>query len=567
LPPPEQAFATLAAGEYRMTGEASMRATGKSIAFVALALPCLLVACRRQPPAGGPGTATFEGPHQGGQVIIGTPQDVTTLNEYQSAGDASEYAIIDLMFPSLMVEQPDYELHPPSFAPRLATSWEFSQDNRILTFHLRPDARWSDGQPVTADDVRFTFLVQKDRRIDSPGLEIKDFISDVEVVDPHTVRFHFTRVYPYQLMDANDGHIVPAHAWGKIPFEKWRNTDFEPILVTSGPFRLASHVRSQTLLLARDPLYWGHPRPYLDRVIFQVIPDMASEVNQLLAGVIDMVQAVPPRDADRIRADPDLDLVEFPSRVWGFIAWNNRKPLFADRRVRRALTLAINRKAAVDTVYHGFARLSHGPVLSSMWAYNRNLPDIPYDPTQARQLLAEAGWTRTNSQGILERDDRPFAFDLLYPATNTIRAELAVLIQADLARIGIRVRPTQVEYTTFVAHQDSGDFDAMLSAWEEATKVDLASVWTTPSASAGSNNFYGYSNPEVDRLIAAAREEPDYTRAKVIFDRIQELIVADQPVTFLYEASQLVGLSRHIRGADINAASVFFNIEEWYWVP
>ena len=276
---------------------------------------------------------------------------------------------------------------------------------------------------------------------------------------------------------------------------------------------------------------------------------------------------VPPRDAERVRSHPDVDLVAFPSRAWGFVAWNNRRPLFADRRVRRALTMGINRKSIVDTVYYGFARLCNGPVLSSMWAYNRNLPVLPYDPQRAAALLAEVGWRDTDGDGVLDRNGRRFAFDLLYPTTNTLRRDIAVLIQADLARIGIAVRPTPSEYAALMARQENGDYDASLAAWEEATKVELTTTWATPTASQGTSNIVFYSNPEVDRLIAASRDEPDATRAKVIFDRLQELIVDDQPVTFLYESTQLVGINRRIRGADINASSVFFNVEEWYWAP
>jgi peptide/nickel transport system substrate-binding protein len=464
-----------------------------------------------------------------------------------------------------MVEQPDYQLHPPSFAPRLATSWEFSADNRDLTFHLRPDARWSDGTPVTAEDVRFTFLAQNDPRVDSVGMEIKDFIKDVEVMDPHTVRFHFSRVYPYQLMDANDGHIVPAHAWGKVPFDKWRTTDFEKILVTGGPFRLAAHIPQQTIVLQRDPTYWNAPRPYLDRLVFRILPDMAGQLAQLFAGDVDLVPSVAPQEADRVVADPDLRLVEYPSRLWGLVGWNNRRSMFADRRVRRALSLGINRKALVDTVFRGHAKLATGPVLSSMWAFDRSLPQLPYDQAQAAALLAQAGWRDTNGDGILDRSDKVFAFDLLYPAANTLRRQMALLIQADLARLGIKVRPVQVEFTSLISRAEAGDFDAVLWVWEEATKIDLTSTWSTPSPGQGSNNFIGYSNPEVDRLIAVAREEPDYTRAKVLLDRIQEAIVADQPVTFLYEANRLVATSRRLEGADINAAGVFFNIDDWYW--
>lgn len=526
-----------------------------------------MTACDRQQSGTTSTPPAAEGPHRSGQAVVAILTDVSTFNEYLSLGDTFEMQMFDLLFPTLMTEQNDYLLHPPSFAPRLATSWEFSQDNKILTFHLRPDARWSDGVPVTADDVRFTYLVQKSPEVGAPGLEIKDFITDVEVVDPLTVRFHFSRVYPYQLMDANDGHIIPKHAWSKVPFAKWPTTDFEPILVTCGPFRLASHTRGQTIVLERDPGYWGNPKPYLDRIVFRVIRDATSQINQLLAGEVQLVELVPPREADRIRANPTTELIVYPSRRWGFIAWNNRHPLFSDRRVRRALSLAINRTSLVETVYHGFARVATGPVLSSMWAYNKNLRPLPFDPAQARALFAEAGWTDTNGDGTLERNGTPFAFDLLYPAGNPIRQDIAVLVQADLARVGVVCRPLQVEATALLGRLESGAFDASLAAWDEATKVELTSVWATPSAKEGSNNFCGYSNPEVDRLIAAARDEPDYTRAKFLLDRIQELIVDDQPVTFLYEADALVGISRRIRGADINAGSVFFNVEDWYWGP
>lgn len=511
--------------------------------------------------------AQNDGPHQGGQLIVGLLGDVSSFNEYQASGESIEAMIIDMLFPTLMTEQPDFEAHPPSFAPRLAREWEFSQDNRTLTFRLRSDARWSDGTPVTAEDVRFAYRVQKSPEVGSLGYEMKDFITAVEVVDPLTVRFRFSQLSPYQLMDANDGHIVPEHAWGQIPFRDWATTDFSKRLVTCGPYRLKAHTPDQTIILERDPAFWAPPKPYLDRIVFRILPDATSEVSQLIAGEIDLVTMVPPREADRVKAHADLELVEFPARLWGYVSWNNRLPLFADRRVRRALSLAINRKALVDTVYRGHGQIAVGPILSTMWAFNRNLQPLPFDPELARRLLAEAGWRDRNGDGILDRDGAPFQFDLAYPSSNTMRAEIAVLMQADLARIGIRVRPAATEFTSFMAHQESGKYDAQLSAWDETTRVDLASTWATARPGAGSNNFIGYSNPEVDQLIDFARRENDVARAKLLLDRIQQLIVDDQPVTFLYEAHQLVGLSRHIRGADINATSIFFNLEDWYQAP
>jgi peptide/nickel transport system substrate-binding protein len=534
--------------------------------FVALVAVLAAVGCRRGPVAS-PTPPPADGPKRGGQVIVAAFADVTTFNDYQSAGEVTESEIIDLLYPTLMTEQADYRAHPPSFAPRLASSWGFSPDGRTLTFRLRPDARWSDGVQITAEDVRFTFKAQKDPRIGWTDMELKDFIRDVEVVDPLTVRFVFSRVYPYQLMDANDGHIVPAHAFGKVPFEQWRTAEFELGLVTGGPFRLAGHTPQQTIILERDPSWWGAPRPYLDRLVFRVLPDIGSQLGQLLAGEVQLVPVVPPQEAARIEGDPELRLVEFPSRTYGLVFWNNRSPLFADRRVRRALSLAINRKTLVDTVFQGHARLCNGPVLSSMWAYDASLPQLPYDPGQAAGLFAQAGWRPAGKDNTLQHGGARFVFDLLYPAGNTMRQQMALLIQSDLARVGVQVRPLQVEFTSLIARLEGGDYQAVIWAWTEATKVDLTALWATPGETEGTDNYLGYSNREVDRVIAAAREETDVAKAKVLLDRAQTLIVEDQPVTFLYETNQLVGVNRHVRGADINAASVYFNVADWYWEP
>jgi peptide/nickel transport system substrate-binding protein len=500
-------------------------------------------------------------------VVVGLMADVSTFNEYQSTGEVMETAVIDLLFPSLAVEQPDYEQHPPSFVPRLAERWESSADGKELTFHLRRDARWSDGTPVTAEDVRFTFQVQKSEDVGSPGLEMKDAIKEVEVLDPATVRFHFSHAYPYQLMDANDGHVVPAHVWGKVPFADWQTTDFSGRLVTCGPFRLAGRTAQQTITLERDPTYWGRPRPHLDRLVLRVIPDVTGQVNQLLSGQLDVVPVLPPQEAERVRASATARLVDMPSRLWGFLAWNNRKAQFSDPRVRRALGEAINRLALVDTVYLGHARLAVGPVLSSFWAFDKNLEPLPFDPAAAARLLDEAGFAATGPGGCRQKSGKPLAFDLLYPAGNTIRAQAAVLIQADLARVGVTARPVAVEFAALQTRLESGLFEAALHAWEEPTKVDLTSCWVTPGKGGGSSNFFGYSNAEVDRLVRAARDESDLARARPLLDRAQELIAADAPVTFLYEARQLVGLSRRLEGAEPSPASVFFTVESWRLTP
>jgi peptide/nickel transport system substrate-binding protein len=261
-----------------------------------------------------------------------------------------------------------------------------------------------------------------------------------------------------------------------------------------------------------------------------------------------------------------VQIVTYPSRLLGFLAWNHRRPALADSRVRRALTLAINRQALVEATYFGFAKVAAGPVLSSMWAFDQELAPLPFDPEQARRLLAEAGWSDADGDGVLERDGTRLDLELAYPATNTIRSQMAVLVQADLARIGVRITPRPMEFAALMSRQDRGDFDAVVTAWDESTKVDLASGWATRGPEAGTGNFFGYSNPALDEVLEQVGHAPDPERTRALLIRAQQLIVADQPVTFLYEAQQIVAHSTRL-AATPNPAGVFFGVASWTLAP
>lgn len=506
------------------------------------------------------------GPSKGGgsELVVALPADVETFNDYQSSGEALEGAIIDLLFPTLFEEQPDFAERPPTFAPRLAESWQFSRDHLKLRVKLREDALWSNGFRLTAEDVRFTLKAQKSEESGSLYVEQKAAITGIEVLDGFNLLVHYSRVYPFQLMDLNDGHIAPAHSWSTTPFSAWPTTDFTTNLVSCGPYRLASRTPGQTTVLERDPRHWHAAN--IDRIVLRVVPDPSSQVRQLQAGRVHFIPMVSPREVARLRQVPGVQVVTYPSRLLGFLAWNHRRPALADARVRRALTLAINRQALVEAAYFGFAKVATGPVLSSMWAFDPSLAPLPFDPEQARRLLAEAGWSDGDGDGVLEREGARFELELAYPATNTIRSHMAVLAQADLARIGVRITPRPTEFAALMARQERGDFDAVVTAWEESTKVDLASGWATRGPETGTGNFFGYSNPELDEVLAQIGHAPDPERTRELLIRAQHLVVADQPVTFLYEAQQIVAHSTRLE-ATPNAAGVFFGLASWTLAP
>jgi len=294
------------------------------------------------------------GPQRGGTVVTGWGSEPATVNELIVTSNSATNELLHILFLQLLEEQPDFEQHPPTLKPELARSYEFSEDRKTVTFHLREDAVWSDGVPITAEDVRWTWQAHRHPDIGWDNSFAKDAITDVEVVDPRTVRFHFSRVYGKQLLDINEGFILPKHAWEKLPFSEWRkNADwFKQHLVVSGPFTVASWQPQQEVVLVRNERFQDEGLPYLDRVVVRIIPDQSSQMAQLLSGDIDFIQQVSPTDAPQIQANPNLELIPywFP-RITVAVAWNNEHPLFSDPEVRRALTLAIDRQAIVDTLW------------------------------------------------------------------------------------------------------------------------------------------------------------------------------------------------------------------------
>jgi peptide/nickel transport system substrate-binding protein len=513
-----------------------------------------------------------ETPRRGGQIVTAWTAEPGGINEYTSRAALPTSELIFTVFSHLLLEQPDFAEHPPTFAPDLATSYEWSPDHKALTFHLRKDAVWSDGVPLTAEDVRWTWQAQRDPAVAWDNAFMKREIQDVEVVDPHTARFHFTRAYAKQMTDANEGGILPKHAWSQVPFARWRESAdwFKQHAVFSGPFVIASWTPQQEVVLQRNERYFLKDRPYLDRVVMRITPDPGSALVQLLNGEVDFMPQVGPHDAPRIQADPHLRLVAFWSNLYVFVAWNNEDPLFADRDVRRALTLAIDRQAIVDTLWGAYGRVAVSPVIASIWAHDRTLKPLPYDPAEARRILETKGWKDSDGDGVLDRGGKPFAFELPTNAGNPQRGDAAVMIQEQLKKVGIRATPRSMEFNTIIAQSNAGKLPAMIFGLSIDTSLDLTgsfhSQWIPGPGHEGSN-FERYVNPEIDRLLDRIAAEPDILKARPLLDQVQQILYRDQPVTFLWESQRLSPINKRIHGADPNVVRSFFNLKDWWVEP
>jgi peptide/nickel transport system substrate-binding protein len=537
------------------------------LATLLLAALALAAGCRQRPaPEQGasepPGT-----PVRGGTVVIGWPAEPNGINPLIVPGSQVAGEVIRQLFLNLLQEQPDYQDHPPTFAPLLARAYEFSDDHLTLTFHLREDAAWSDGVPVTADDVRWTWQAQIHPDIAWEGASKKAAIRDVEVVDPHTARFHFKRAYAGQLLDVNEGGILPKHLWSALPFADWRKQAdwFRQHAVFDGPFMVASWTPQQEVVLKRNPRYFVKDRPYIERLVLRVVPDQASLVTQLLAGDIDIVAQVAPGDVPRIKASPRLQLVPYWFNLYVVCGWNNREPLFSDPEVRRALTLGIDRQKIVDTLLGSYGRVASTPVPQIIWAHDRTIQPWPYDPAAARRILAAKGWKDGDGDGVLDKGGKPFAFDLETNAGNQWRNDAAVMIQDQLKKIGVRAEPRIIEFNALLDRTDKGTFQAAIMGFSVDTGLDLRTNYHSTSIQQG--NYVRYHSPEVDRLIDVAANARQPLDALPALTRIQQIIHQDQPVTFLWESQRLTATSKRLHNFRPTPSATTYKLEDWWIEP
>lgn len=545
-----------------ITGRSRTAWVARSLIAAALALVLGVVACAKKNPELPPGSGAGQEPVRGGTIVVGLAADPEVLMPYATR-TASASNIVSWMF--LMLADTEADLM--SWKPSLASSWEWSDDRLSLTMHLRTDVLWHDGVQATAEDVAFTFDVARDSTVAWSSRPWKTTIRTCDVVDRFTVRFTFDEIFADQFRFAREGFVVPKHLLQDVPRDRWGEAPFGRAPVGNGPFRFESWEPQQSITLVRNEKYFDSSKPYVDRVVFRIVPDASSRVAQLRAGELDVVEDLSGADAAAILRQEDE--AHFPAhitrtlgRAYDFIGYNSRDPLFENRGVREALTRAVNRQAIVDNVCHGFGQLFEGPVVPIIWAYAADRPLTPYDPAGASRLLSAAGWADRDGDGWLDRDGRKFEFEVLVASDNQMRRDALVLVQSDWKKIGIKANIRGMERTAGLKLRGNRQYQAFCGGWNAGLTVNLTSLWGCESIHRP-HNFTEYCNPRVDSLNAAALRLP-MEEAKPLWHEAQKLVAQDYPYTWLYYLQQYVGTSKRLQGAVIDHRGVYNNPEGWW---
>jgi len=502
-----------------------------------------------------------EEPSRGGVLLWRMEAEPGTLNPL-TATDLYEQVINSFILESLL----STDIKTGELEPGLAESWEVADDKVTFTFHMRKNATFHDGHPVTADDVIYTLDRIMDPKVDAPvlrsyysGMEsyekLDDFTVRIKWKEPYFLALEFVggvQALPRHILD--DGTDFNTHPFGRRP-------------VGSGPYRFVEWETGRKIRIERYEDYWGE-EPYLDGIYWKIITEEEVALRVLKKGELDFIRRVPPSLWIRQNSKSFLqkfNKLYYDYPTYNYIGWNMRKPMFADKRVRQALTMLLNRPVIRKEVYHCLATIADGPFYPKFGYSDPSIEPWPYDPGRAKELLAEAGWKDTDGDGVLDREGEPFRFELSFTSGVPEWERLAVIYQQDLKKAGIDMKIRTFEWATFLQNVSQWKFDASALSWALPSKPDPYQVWHSSQADiVGSSNHVGYKNEEVDRLIELNRREFDEEKRKEYCRKIHRVLHEEQPYTFVMVRMELSVLDKRVRGVIPYPIRPVFEFDKWY---
>jgi len=512
------------------------------------------------------------GDRYGGTVVLGAVAD---LRGGMNAFDGSQAAPVQhQQFVNLMtLIQYDENLRP---VPYLAESWEVSEDQTELTFHLRDDVFWHDGERTTAGDVEFTFLRVSDPATNFANSAFFEYYlpgsQGVEVVDSFTVKFHLARPHMDFMDPWRAVAIMPRHLLEGVPPGELAQHPFGSVCpVGNGPFRFLSHDPGAQWVFGANPAFPDGlgGRPFIDRYVFRVIAEAPTLLAELRTGSIDVYLGVLPHYADAVREDPNLELVAYPNRAVFFAGWNNRIEELSDPGVRKALTMATDRRQIVEGMREGMATVVNTGVPTTHWAYDPTLSDsFPHDPDRARALLTAGGWEDRDGDGFRENEAGvPLSIELLYNP-NQERQEVAEIMQAQLREVGVDLQPRGLEFNTFLSTIFSPErpFEGFLISWEAEFRLDERDLFHSDAGN-GPYAFAGTRDSVMDRYLDTLQLVTDREEAKAMWREYQLRQMQVHPFTFLYAPYRQNGVNKRLQGVGMDVRGDWQNIREWWIAP
>ncbi len=452
--------------------------------------------------------------------------------------------------------------------PELAQKWQVSPDGGVYTFTLRQDVKWhakagETPRPFTANDVVFTFNIMMHPKTVTPLKVRYEFIQEAKKLDDYTVQFILKRPILNALAKFTF-KIIPEFGPQNSLYLR-RDDPFVRNPIGTGPYRLEeTTANGEVVMVANENYFLG--RPHIDRFVAKPFADQNIMNQALMFNSIDMSVLVNPRDIPELQGDKRYVLQPYNALSYSFFGYNLRNPLLADKRVRKAFTLAINRDEMLDSFFNSRGTVISGPFAPGSWAYNLDVRPDPYDTEKARALLQEAGFT-AGSDGFMSKNGMPLKLSLKVPIAKESEATKRVVLafKSYLKKIGADI---DVEFMEWQAWKEAvflnHEFDIMFASWVFDDSADISSLFHSAEIGDWKNNFGAYSNPEVDGLLAEAKLSLDHEKKRTIYRKLHALLAEESPYTFLWTLTNYAGYNKKIRHVNIHPYKFFTFADTWY---
>jgi len=504
---------------------------------------------------------------KGGHITEGSVSDIQTFNPIL-VKDTASGRITALVFDGLVNIDPD-TLQPVA---NLATKWEAAPDGKAYTFTLKQGVKWHDGQPFTADDVKFSYDLYMDSKTGtSRAGTLNQHIDSVAVKDPQTVLFTLKDVIaPFLVTDVAYG-IVPKHLLGSVAPADLKSNEFstgKP--VGTGPFKFKEYQQGDHVTLVANPDY-HRGATALDTYIYKYTKDSTALYQQVKTGEVDFFQLLDPQFFDDAKKQTNFDTIPYDTFSFQFYGYNldfaggKANPIFQDVNVRQALMFAVDRKGIVDKIRNGQSTIALGtmPVLS--WAYAPDKITVKYDynVAKANTLLDGAGWQK-GSDGIRAKDGKKLSFSMYAQGGNKTAEGYMNVFQQNWQDIGVEMKPIYEEFSQFVTRlTQSFDFEAFLVGFSWGVDPDQQTMWDSKQHGPGFN-LYDYKNDKVDALLNQGLHTLDQGMRKQIYTDMQNLVLADAPAFVTDFPKSISTLSKRVKNLIPNAVNITIDANQWY---
>lgn len=500
---------------------------------------------------------------EGDWLVYCLNAEPATLSYFlESASWASRWIVSSNIFESMIEYEPD----DFKYRGRLAEKFSISEDGLEIYFKLRDNIWFSDGHPVTTDDVIFTFETIIDPNIDAASYA--NYFRDIdhyEKINDKEIKFYMKKVYFLSLGFLGGIPIYPKHIYKYKDAREFNERRSNP--VGTGPYVFEKWDVGQQVVLRRNENYWG-PKPKIKRVVFPFITNDTAALQALLAGKIDYIRPLPDQFGEKCNDEnfrKDFYCLSYWDAVntgYFWIGWNEARPFFADRKVRLAMTHLIDREAIRDHILRNpEAVIPTGTFYIYGPQNDANIKPWPYDPEKAKQLLDEAGWIDHDGDGVRDKDGVPFRFRYMIVSGMALHEQIAKLVKDSAASVGIEVTLDPYEWSVFTQRVQDRNFDTVSMAWGGNVEEDPYQIWHSSQRQKGSN-YVNFNNPQADALIEQARQTLDPDKRNALYHQFHRVLHEEQPYTFIYTRPEQRFLDKRFQNVIMHKLGI--DEREWY---